>query len=59
LHNKGGEDMTEQNAESLEKEYLNIVKNMVQEVRYGQIAIIVQDGKIVQIEQNKKIRIKN
>ncbi len=42
-----------------EQEYLDVVKNMVDEVQYGQIVIVVQDGKVVQIEQNKKIRIKN
>jgi hypothetical protein len=50
---------TESYREYSGKEYLEIVKKMVEEIRYGQISIIVQDGKIVQIEQNKKIRIKN
>lgn len=51
--------MAEKLTEYSEKEYLNIVKEMVEQVKYGQIVIVVQDGKVVQIEQNKKIRLKN
>lgn len=42
-----------------EKDYLRIVKQMVEEIKFGTISIVVQDGKVVQIEQNKKIRLKN
>jgi len=52
-------DMAEDNLVYSEKEYLNIVKGMVEELKFGQITIVVQDGKVVQLEQNKKIRIKN
>jgi len=52
-------DMAEDNLAYSEKEYLNIVKGMVEELKFGQITIVVQDGKVVQLEQNKKIRIKN
>jgi hypothetical protein len=41
------------------KKYLEIVKQMVDEVKYGYITITVQDGRVIQIDQNKKIRIKN
>lgn len=51
-------NVSEHNDEYMEKEYFNIVKDMIKEVKYGQIIIVVQDGKIVQIEQNKKIRVK-
>lgn len=39
--------------------YIDIVKQMAEEIKYGQIIITIQDGKVVQIDQNKKIRIKN
>jgi hypothetical protein len=52
-------NLAEKLTEYSEKEYLNIVKEMVEQVKYGQIVIVVQDGKVVQIEQNKKIRLKN
>ena len=40
------------------QDYLEIVQQMVGDVGFGQIVIVVQDGKVVQIEQNKKIRLK-
>lgn len=39
--------------------YLGIVKQMVEEIKYGQITITLQDGKVIQIDQNKKIRLKD
>ena len=41
-----------------ERSYLRMVERMVEEVRYGTISIVVQDGKVIQIEQNKKIRLR-
>lgn len=38
--------------------YLELAKIMVSEIKFGQIILTVQDNKIVQVEQNKKIRIK-
>ncbi len=38
-------------------DWLRIAKQMVSEIKFGSISIIVQDGRIVQIEQNKKIRL--
>lgn len=51
--------MADKAVELSEKDYLKIVKQMVEEIRFGTISIVVQDGKVVQIEQNKKIRLKN
>jgi hypothetical protein len=51
--------MAENRITYTEEEYLNIVREMAREIKYGQITIVVQDGKVVQIEQNKKIRIKS
>lgn len=42
-----------------EENYLDIIKNFVKEIKYGTISIIVQDGKVIQIEKNEKYRIKN
>lgn len=54
----------------LEKENQTVKKNVIQErdinkikefletIQYGSVTIIVQDGKIMQIEKNEKIRIK-
>lgn len=51
--------MAEKPTELLEKDYLKVVKQMVEEIKFGTISIVVQDGKVVQIEQNKKIRLKS
>ena len=32
------------------------IKEMIESVKYGTISVIIQDGKIVQIEKNEKIR---
>ncbi len=35
---------------------LRTIQEMIESVRYGTICVIIQDGKIVQIEKNEKIR---
>lgn len=49
--------MAENQIEKKDKDYLTVVWKMVEEVQYGMVSIVVQDGKVVQIEQNKKVRI--
>lgn len=39
--------------------YMELVKKMISEIKFGQIIITVQDEQIVQVEQNKKIRLKS
>ena len=51
--------MENQPNEISQTDYLNVVKQMVEEIKFGTISISVQDGKVVQIEQSKKIRLKN
>ena len=48
--------MAEKQNEQKENDYLAVVKKMVEEIKFGTVSIIVQDGKIVQLEQNKKVR---
>lgn len=51
--------MTGKSLELSRKDYLEVVRQMVEEIKFGTISIVVQDGKVVQIEQSKKIRLKN
>ncbi len=51
--------MTDKSVDIREESYLVTVKKLVEEIKFGTISIVVQDGKVVQIEQNKKIRMKN
>lgn len=42
----------------LDKEQLELIQKMVGSIQFGTVSIIVQDGRIVQIEKNEKYRIK-
>lgn len=40
------------------EDYLNVVQKLVKDLDYGKVTIVVQDGKVIQVEQNRKIRLK-
>ena len=44
--------------DALEKN-LELIKNMIAELKYGNVVIVVQDGKIVQIDKTEKYGVKN
>ena len=48
--------MAEQN--NVSKENIKKIVEFVESVKYGSVNIIIQDGKIVQIEKNEKLRLK-
>lgn len=37
--------------------YLKMIESLIVGIKYGTVTVIVQDGKIVQIEKNEKYRI--
>ncbi|AZB44837.1 DUF2292 domain-containing protein [Bacillus sp. FJAT-42376] len=39
-------------------EVIGTLKEMLQAMRYGSITLVVQDGKIIQLEKNEKVRLK-
>lgn len=43
--------------EQLEKVIIKM-KDMLKDMNYGAITFVVQDGKVIQIEKNEKIRLK-
>ena len=43
--------------EKKKEEYLQLVKRMLDEVKLGSITIVIQDGKIMQVQKEEKIRI--
>ena len=43
--------------EKKKEEYLELIRKMLDEIQFGSITIVVQDGKIMQIEKEEKIRI--
>ncbi len=40
------------------EEVIETIKSMVESVKFGTVTLIIQDGYIVQIEKNEKIRLK-
>ena len=38
---------------------LKMIADMIKDIRYGSITVIVQDGKVIQIDKTEKVRIKN
>jgi hypothetical protein len=45
------------NQETFE-EVVENVKSMLKTMKYGSITVVVQDGKVVQLEKNEKVRLK-
>ena len=41
------------------REDLLKIKAFIESVRFGSVSVIIQDGKIVQIENNEKMRLNN
>ena len=40
-----------------ENNYIDIVVQYVKEVKYGSVLLIIQDGKVIQVEKTEKKRI--
>ncbi|MFC3886740.1 YezD family protein [Bacillus songklensis] len=43
--------------ENIDEVWKNVVK-MLETMKYGSITLVVQDGKVVQLEKNEKVRIR-
>ncbi len=41
------------------KEDLSKIKEFIEDIRFGSVTVIVQDGKVVQIEKHEKLRLSN
>lgn len=39
--------------------YMEIIDNLVKNMKFGSITVIVQDGKVIQIDKTDKIRLKS
>ncbi|RLQ95890.1 DUF2292 domain-containing protein [Falsibacillus albus] len=42
--------------EKSEDEIMNKLKEMLKTVRFGSITLIVQDGRVIQLEKHEKVR---
>lgn len=38
---------------------MNLILEYISKVKYGSVVVNIQDGKIIQIEKNEKVRFKN
>ena len=43
---------------NIDEKDLNKIIEFLETIQYGSVTVIVQDGKIMQIERNEKIRVK-
>lgn len=50
--------MTSQKQQGNIDETLESIKEMLKSIQYGTITLVIQDGHIVQIDKNEKIRLK-
>lgn len=42
-----------------EELYLEKIRSLVRDIKYGNITLIIQDGKVIQIDKTEKFRFKN
>lgn len=47
------------NGQALGDLNLNTIENLLINMKYGSITLIVQDGKVIQIDKTEKYRVKN
>ncbi|MDR6226638.1 hypothetical protein JOE21_002645 [Desmospora profundinema] len=40
------------------KEIFDQIEKMLETMKYGSITLVVQDGKVIQLEKNEKVRIR-
>ncbi len=48
--------MGKDNNKAVSDDQLQVILNQIAGIRYGSVTVIIQDGRIVQIERNEKIR---
>ncbi|MBQ1326727.1 MAG: YezD family protein [Eubacterium sp.] len=39
------------------EKYLELISKYVKELKYGNIVLVIQDGKVIQIDKTEKIRL--
>lgn len=45
--------------DSKKESYLEIIDRLIRETKYGTVTVIIQDGKVIQVEKTDKIRLQN
>lgn len=49
--------MTHGRNELWNKELERVVRDSLQSIRFGTVTLVVQDGRVIQVDKNEKIRI--
>jgi len=52
------ESGAEYKRDSISEQDLKKLLDLIETVRYGSITLVIQDGTVIQIERNEKIRLK-
>ena len=50
--------MEKETSKSVSEKELKIIVEFIESIQFGSVSIVIQDGKIIQIEKNEKIRLK-
>lgn len=56
---KAGVGMNSKNQKryKLDEELFEQIKEQIEQIQFGSVTIIIQDGRVVQVDQQKKIRL--
>jgi hypothetical protein len=49
--------MSSNSAELWNKELERLVRDALQSIRFGTVSLVIQDGRVIQVDKNEKIRI--
>jgi len=49
--------MSSNSTELWNRELERLVRDALQSIRFGTVSIVVQDGRVIQVDKNEKIRI--
>ena len=49
--------MSQPNSESWNRDIERLVREALASIRFGTVSLVVQDGRVIQVEKNEKIRI--
>lgn len=49
--------MTQNSSDPWNRELERVVRSALQSIRFGTVTLVVQDGRVIQVDKNEKIRI--
>lgn len=53
-----GDDMNDMKSTTVTEKDLKTIIEFIESIQFGAVSIVIQNGKIVQIEKNEKVRLK-